>query len=373
MDMHTSSADFLSTRGPAKHFHGRKKILRTFGGLLGYSTQNIWGTIFLIQGAPGVGRTALFHECVELAKSAKWKIVKINPSALWNPDDLVRCLEGKNLNIEHGSEHTEVSDIGQTEISAKRWSPMAVEILLQEEKVPLLLTLEDAQILGRRDLIPPDQIHTIVNVLKVIHNGELTNPVVLLSTGLWMAVDAFEELAISRFANGCLVELGALEEEVERAVLHDWLTKDGGVTEDPTPWIDAIAQETHGWPQHILLYVESALNQLRVDKGVMTAEGLHAVLEAGSEAIPRFHEYLIQDFSSKECRSLAKLFANIPLGESWGSNHIIRFLEEEYGSEKAKDIFQQTLQKGILYRRRGDYTIPIPSFQTWLVSKYGRV
>ena len=85
------------------------------------------------------------------------------------------------------------------------------------------------------------------------------------------------------------MELGALEKETEREVLHDWLTRDGGAKGDPTLWIDAIAQKTHGWPQHILSYVKPAVRQLHADRSVMTAEGLHAVLKAGREAISIYY------------------------------------------------------------------------------------
>ncbi len=82
----------------------------------------------------------------------------------------------------------------------------------------------------------------------MIHNGDVGRPVILLAAGLGMSEASFGELGISRFRGGCFVELGALEKDSERAVIQDWLVKEGGAKGNPTPWIDQIAQKTHGWP-----------------------------------------------------------------------------------------------------------------------------
>ena len=50
-------------RGPAKYFHGRKQILNDFNELIARANLTDSGTTFLIQGAPGAGKTALLAEC----------------------------------------------------------------------------------------------------------------------------------------------------------------------------------------------------------------------------------------------------------------------------------------------------------------------
>ena len=102
----------------------------------------------------------------------------------------------------------------------------------------------------------------------------------------------------------------------------------------------------------------------------MTAEGLNVVLEAGRESRFTYYEQRADEFGSKQRRSLAKLFKSVQLGESLNLEDIMGALTEEYGSEQAKTIFHQALYRGVLYRRRGDYAIPIPSMHDWLVSNY---
>ena len=367
--MRTSPLTAAFDRGPAKYFHGRKQILHDFNELVARAIQAKSGTIFLIQGAPGAGKSALLHECAEQAKSAKWEIAKIAPVALWNPGRLRQYLGLKNIKIEGGSAHLGVPGIAQADISAER-SPHTVETLLQAGKAPLLLTLDEAQTLGMENEFPANQIHNARSVLNAIHNGELGRSVILLAVGLGTTGEYFRSFGISRFAKRCLVELGALEKEAEREVLRDWLTKEGGAKGDPTAWIDAIAQETQGWPQHILSYVESALEQLDADKSVMTPEGLNVVLEAGLVSRSKYYDRRAHGFPEEVRQSLARPFRNIPLGESTTFSEIMNSLTQNYNQDKADDIFHQALEKGIIDERSGRYSIPIPSMHDWLVSNY---
>ena len=365
----TSPLTAAFDRGPAKYFHGRKQILCDFNEIVSRATRGRSGTIFLIQGAPGAGKSALLHECAEQAKSAKWNIAKINSSALWNPDELRRSLGGGNLKVKGGSAYLGVLGIGQAEISAER-SPQTTRTLLQAGKSPLLLTLDEAQTLGMKDEFPADQIHTARSILNAIHNGDLGRPVILLAAGLGTTVESFRSFGISRFSLGAFVELGALGKDAEYTILYDWLTKDGGAKGNPTNWIDAITQETHGWPQHILSYVKPALNQLRADKRIMTKNGLHSVLEAGRISRLEYYDQRAYGLPEEDRQSLARPFRNLPLGESTTLSEIMSSLTQDYRQSKAEKLFRHALEKGIIAERSGRYSVPIPSMHEWLVSKY---
>ena len=357
-------------RGPAKYFHGRKQILRDFNKLALRAVQGKSGTTFLIQGAPGAGKTALLYKCEELARDRGWVTAEIPSSALWDPNELQQSIDLKRtLEAQSGSASINLFGIGGAEVNAER-SPQTVKNLLRGGRKPLLLTLDEAQTLGKEGLIPPDQVHTVVDVLNAIHNGRLARPVILIAAGLGTTADAFGTLGISRFARHCLVQLGTLGKEAECAVLHDWLTKDGKATGDTTAWIDAIAQETHGWPQHILSYVEPALDQLHADNGEMTAEGLNAVLEAGRVGRSAYYNQRAHDFETEHRQSFAKLFIDVPSGGSTSGSAIRAALTQEYDPDEAKKLFRRALHCGILSKHAGRYAVPIPSMHDWLVSNY---
>ena len=372
--MRTSSSfpsSFAPDRGPAKYFHGRRQILSDFGEILRYSKQNKWGTTFLIQGAPGAGKTALLAKCGELARDRGWKISDIDPPALWNPSELRQSL-GLKIKIEGGSAHVGIPGIGEAEVSAGRF-PHTMKTLLQKGRDPLLLTLDEAQTLGKNDVLPPDQAHTASSVLNAIHNGKLNKPVLLLAAGLGTTTESFRSFGISRFEGNALMELGALGKGAERAILHDWLTEDGGTEGDTTVWIDSVTQETHGWPQHILSYVKPALNQLHATKGEMTAEGLNAVLEAGRAGRDAYYKQRAQGFYRKQLHCIARSIVDVPAGSRVDHAVIISSLLQDYGHNEAEKIFRRALHKGILDERDNSFVVPIPSMHDWLVSNYARI
>ena len=77
----------IEDREKAKYFHGRKGILSNFKECLEFARDDSKeGTTFLIQAAPGEGKTALLHECMKMAENAGWEAVQVNTRALWNAD-----------------------------------------------------------------------------------------------------------------------------------------------------------------------------------------------------------------------------------------------------------------------------------------------
>ena len=69
----------IRDRGAAKYFHGRETILSEFQKLLADSRKSKGGTTFLIQGPPGVGKTALLAKCWDLAEELKWEVRNLSP------------------------------------------------------------------------------------------------------------------------------------------------------------------------------------------------------------------------------------------------------------------------------------------------------
>ncbi len=232
--------------------------------------------------------------------------------------------------------------------------------------------MDEAQTLGKKDVLLPDQAHIASSVPNAIHNGKLDKSVILLAAGLGATVESFRSFGISRFEGNALVELGALGKEAERAVLQDWLKEDGGTEGDTTVWIDAITQETHGWPQHILSYVKPALDQLHAGKGVMTAEGLNAVLEVGRARRAAYYKQRAQGFPEEERQSLARPFSDIPIGESVQLSKIMSSLTQDYSQDKAETLFRRAVERGIIDERGGRYVIPVPLMHDWLISNYAR-
>ena len=107
--------------------------------------------------------------------------------------------------------------------------------ILRSGSKPLLLVLDEAQRLGQGEIVPAQHKGTVSDVLDYIHNGRAGTPVVLLAAGLGRTEQAFADLGVSRFRGGAFTDLGSLSEEAERAVIRDWIEKDGRSQEGPRP------------------------------------------------------------------------------------------------------------------------------------------
>ncbi|MCY4232260.1 MAG: ATP-binding protein [Bacteroidetes bacterium] len=365
------SSYFISDRGPAKYFHGRTEIIDTFKSTLKLYRKENEGTTFLIQGAPGAGKTTLLDVLSTHAKSKKWKVAKISIEDLYTPASMAQSLGrsytiDKEYALEAGIKYLKGGLVGRVAGDAS-----SREILrhLAPEK-GLILVLDEAQRLHK---LPKDsEIRVIASsTLDMIHNGDLGKPVMLLTAGLGTTEAAYGSLGISRINGDCTVQLGRLDKKSECAVIRDWLIKYGRAKGDPQVWIKSIAEQAYGWPHHIISYVKPALKCLKSNNHFMTDEGLKFVLEKGAEYREMYYISRMNSIDRKKRQILAKIFADVPLGETKELDDIISVLENEYTSEVAESLFNKALERGIVDEREdGDYGIPIPSFHTWLVDEY---
>ncbi len=360
----TSPLTATLERGPTPYFHGRKQILENFKQYMGRAERvKSGGTNFLVQGAPGAGKTALLYECEKYARAQHWKVARIHPDALWNTTGLMHSLgRGHEFGI---SEKTGTIDV---KVSRSEYKSVPVPVttldILNEGRLPLLLVMDEAQTLGTTNKPTSEQQANIAtNVLRDIHNGNMDRPVILLAAGLGLTVEAFESLA-------SLVELGGLDKESERAVIQDWIKKVGGATGDPTVWIDAIANKTQGWPQHIVSYSNAAVKQVVKDDGNMTAEGLDAVIEVGDASRESFYQHRAKGLLKEHRVCIANIVKDVKAGSPVDHTRIKIALTEEFGESESERLFRHAHRKGILDERNGEYYIPIPSMHDWLVSSY---
>ncbi|MCY4159586.1 MAG: ATP-binding protein [Bacteroidetes bacterium] len=178
-----SSLDSIPDRGPARYFHGRKKILRNFKELLRYASQNTWGTTFLIQGAPGVGKTALLEEMASDDLESQWDVIDLRLADLYNPvhmaqtigesyvtrKETITAVDARLLSKEHVKEFAEDSSVAQV-------------LRKIESDQGIVLILDEAQRIdafsGTSNEIP------VMDTLDTLHNGRLPHPIILLAAGL---------------------------------------------------------------------------------------------------------------------------------------------------------------------------------------------
>ncbi len=359
-------------RGEARYFHGRDNVLKKFRTFLNRSKPASTGTTMMIQAAPGAGKTALLTECARIAGLQGWQVAEMEPIDLLDANELhnaVRSswkvwrpwLKGMSAGINVGLASVEV------EFGRKASTPLAG---LKEGTTPLLLLLDEAQELIDIPSEPPLPFMRAKSLLTSIHNGRVTRPVILIAAGLGGTGEAFTRLAMSRSGKGYQIDLAPLRKTPTRAVIQDWLIEEGGAKGDPTIWIDAIAPETHGWPQHIMAYVEPAIDYLKAHTGQMTPAGLDAVIHEGREARKEYYEGRVSEFIVEERETLARALAR-PGPNEFRYTDILESLSKDVGSERAEQIFVRALHKGVIDKQRGYFVVPIPSMYDWLQQEYG--
>ncbi len=363
----------IEDRGKAKYFHGRKQILANFKERLEFAMANTEaGTTFLIQAAPGAGKTALLHECARLAAIEGYAVAEVDPHKLLDPEVLHESIDTSWMRwrrwLTHGSASVDVGVFkAGVALGGTAKTPLGV---IEKGKGGLVLLLDEAQLMD--DLAVGTGIPFIdaKALLTAIHNGRTGRPVMLVAAGLSATKQAFKDLKISRFKDNCYVELGPLKPEAERAVIQDWLKEDGKAKGNPAAWIDAIAAETHGWPQHISAYAQVAAVHLRATGRKMTPEKLNTVLEAGRLKRTKFYEARADGLIEEHRAAIARAFVDVREDSTQAYSVIMGSLIQDFGKSNAESIFKRALDKGVLDNRAGRFCIPIQSMRDWFLDNY---
>lgn len=356
----------ISDRGKAIHFHGRESILRDFRALCDLVVKDNLGTSFLIEGAPGAGKTALLDECADRARQSGWLVPRKIPVRSVYDTDEMRCVVGgrRKFKFLRGT-------LGGWGLGWAGGSTISTPYhVLEEVSKPLLLVLDEAQRLHALADRPGSEALLAMDVLDRLHNGGIGRPIILLAGGLGTTTEAFRRLSISRFRGGCRHVIGGLKPDAERAVIRDWLTLSGKAHGDPTVWIDAIMRETHGWPQHVISYLKPAVRRILADGGRMTPEGLADVLQAGDHERKSYYRLRTDAFNELELRALMQPF---PVGRAGGSTsypEIMESLKGAFSPQEADRLYWLALEKGVLSKHGNDYVIPIPSMHAWMEKHY---
>ncbi len=337
-------------RGPSPYFHGRKAIRRDFAELLKRSKDTSTGTTFLIQGAPGAGKSALLHELEKIASRSQWNVVYINVQDLYNPAHLAQTFGEAYVTRKQtttGLDAKVISFDRAKEVSADSSVIQVLKKLISDSGVVLIL--DEAQRIA--DFVGTPYKMEVGGLLEEIHNGKLDQPAILLAAGLGPTKASFGKLGISRFGRNCVVELGALSKDSERLVIEDWIKKEGRGQGDPSAWVDAIVRETHGWPQHIQCYADLASEYLKANDGVMTADGLSSVLEAGHEDRKVYYKQRVDDLEPDEIQCFAGSILDRSVGHPTPRLQIMSAFIDNYGDSKAEKLFKKFVSKGILEKR----------------------
>jgi len=360
---------FTEYRGPADYFHGRHGVINPFVRALEHYRTNKRGTTFLIKGPPGSGKTALLSELSEHAKTVGYTVKdNVKPSDFYSPASMAETLGVSYTPHKENAFGFDVKIFRWGQKTESERQSEVVEIIKKSSSgAGLLLVLDEAQhvaeLVGRDDVTD-----RAMSTLNMLHYGKIGQPVILLAGGLGTAELAFESLGVSRLEDSCMVRLGPLDSESTHAIIKDHLVHRCGLEFPPQNWIESLAEPTHGWPHHIICYVESAKECLALTNQQPTQIALKHALEVGHKRRVSYYEARAHGISRKQRHLIAELFSDLPSGGTVDKEDILEIMEEQYSEKEALEVFDRALRQGVLDEREdGGFAIPIPSMQRWLV------
>ena len=366
----------LDDRGATPYFRGRKPILKSFKDLLAKSEETSGGSTFLIQGPPGIGKTALLAECWEKAAEAGWYVAEIDPKDLWNANGLRKKLalppQERKVGKTTGAGVNKIVTVSKKTETEFHVPLDTSEDILTKRTGPVLLVLDEAQHLGESESVNGPYREDVVDLLKKIHNGGVGKPVILLAGGLGMTYAAFRALGISRMKEDSKFDMEPLEKEEERTVIWNWLKKAGGATGDVTHWIDTITKETVQWPRHVDSYARNAARLIKDNHGQMTEDLLRSVMETGREKRMEYYQGRLDDFTARECRSFARMLL-ASSGEGGIEQEVaVDQLDKEYGAGKGAELFFRAVRRGVFHIDAATklYSAPIPSLREYIIRNF---
>jgi len=89
--------------------------------------------------------------------------------------------------------------------------------------------------------------------------------------------------------------------------------KEGETQEaDIQPWIEAVATEIHGWPQHIMVYTQPTAELLKTQNGKATLEALKAALSKGRAEKHIYYHSRLAPLNDSGAKVLATLLQQAP-------------------------------------------------------------
>ncbi len=371
------------------------------------SSQDTW----LIQGAPGAGKSALLSHLQDIwnARANGPVTVRIAPNTLRSENNVTRIIAdciiphkgarilnsvrsieasaGLNLYIQAGGKVTDseqlssglmLEDLAQlysTDIAAVSKRLFEGSSPKSPELRPIVVMIDEVQFFETED----------VPVLRRLHTGDHGLPIVVLLCGLAYSESMLAKARISRFAKTkrlshvqtiAPLEAGEAAESV-RAMLNGYQIKGRHNTDLP----ERIDAWCNGWPQFLEHYMLSLTEQLsvsgldldRIDESAVRSDGDANRAEyyskrLGNSPISDSVQLLAdvaQIIGSDGCTRLN--LASFLRGRSWEIDPDSESVMPK--NMEPEEFIEAMIVAGVLHRMGTVLTIPIPSFRQYLIDR----
>ncbi len=369
-----------------------------------HSKQGTW----LIQGAPGAGKTTL-----QWYLRDRWLADKDGPVVVEGvlgevPDRHLLTTDIANAVLPKGADllmtsRTVARSVGvETKVTFGRTTSDSVQrgslTLTDLRKLyhsPRFPWLRRFLLFGHRKTTKPrpivlmlDEIQSMEpeadKLIRDLHAGIRGVPIILLLAGLAWSRERLKEAGVSRFATGNISHVQTLEplqleeaaESVKLMLKEHHVT--GNETEDIASWIAGLSD---GWPQHLHHYMRALAGELAA-KGGNLSEVNRDLIQADGDAKRRayYFDRLQSSLVGTHTRLLAQVASTIGI-DGCHYDELVRMLRNKLWQEeldhsevmpegmRPQGFIQEMIRSGLIHRVVDEITIPIPSFMQYLLER----
>ena len=212
-------------------------------------------------------------------------------------------------------------------------------------------------------------------LLRDMHEGIDEYPFVLVLAGLSDSIGVLQECGISRLEGKSRITLGGLSLKDMREATEKFFGffHVRGSLAERAIWAEAIAEETSGWPQHLVNGLCGAAEAIVEGHGDLAQSSLEAALAHGSAHRRNYYIERNQQFQRMP-ELLSAVFAAMPQGAGTEGVFLRRAISRAYKETPdlademdRSEVFTKLLHKGLIQDFGDDrYDCPIPSMRTYV-------
>ncbi len=217
------------------------------------------------------------------------------------------------------------------------------------------------------------------SLLAKIHSGKHGLPMVAMLGGLAWSEARLTEAGISRFSRGHVRTLSPLTETEAADAVHCLLREHGIKGPEGADIAGKIARWSNGWPQHLQNYISALAGEVADRKGDLTQLDEVKIRTVGDLERKNYYNRRLTHSRITVCDNLLADVAEMIGPNGTSESKLLDLLEErawvagQKSSDKMpqdmkpRDFIDEMIRSGIIHRENRCIMIPIPSFRQYLI------
>ena len=333
-------------------------------------TGSAMGGIALITGVPGSGKTTLAMTFAKRSANAPGvAMLEGGVSQFGNHLHFFLAI-GKNKGFrEIANVDPQLKSVGAGGVAVAQGKVDLEHVRTTLEFETLLRASADAGLWkGKALVVVVDELQQLKkrhsDVLTDLHKGLHRCPILVVGAGLQNTPDVLVRRGVSRVVRG--VELGPLERAATRDIISETLIDLD--REAPTNVVNALAEASHDFPQHIHCYLEATVDAVKASVGWRAPCMLKQVLEKGDELRTAYYDSRLRAMGEGRPRMLPLIERMENTGSVRMSQRAAAKAITDAGDDDGKAAVADAIQHGVLTLENDEFvSFGIPSFHGHMV------